>query len=347
MISERLFYFIHGLVTAYFIMAGLRRFKRQGATRLEHLCGVILLYWALLILKDLVFYPEDIIRYNYVSNLLIIIDMTAASACGCFLFELLNPGWFRWRRALLLSLPFLIFVVSYAIVPLSWIIDAAFIFLACYSLLLAIYVFYAVQRYNRMLSENYSNIEYIHVGWLNGVVLLLILCLLVWVISCYFSSWIMDSLYYLLLMCIWIVTLHYADRQKAPNIPPVQPAPKSGADVFSGTDLAERLEQLLVKERVWMNPHLTLSGLAMQVGTNRTYLSNYLNNTLNTTFYDYINNFRLQAALEQMRDPSSTATMIEIAESSGFNSLSTFRRVFSKSMGCSFAEYRHRMGHSE
>jgi YesN/AraC family two-component response regulator len=50
--------------------------------------------------------------------------------------------------------------------------------------------------------------------------------------------------------------------------------------------LEQKLAQLLDEERVWMNPHLTLSDLAMQVGTNRTYLSNYLNNTLQTTFYD-------------------------------------------------------------
>lgn len=81
----------------------------------------------------------------------------------------------------------------------------------------------------------------------------------------------------------------------------------------------------------------------MQVGTNRTYLSNYLNNTLNTTFYDYINGFRLKAALEQLNDPASSVTMVELAESCGFNSTSTFRRVFVRAMGCSYVEYRDRI----
>ncbi len=97
------------------------------------------------------------------------------------------------------------------------------------------------------------------------------------------------------------------------------------------------------QDRLWLNPHLTLADLAMQVGTNRTYLSNYLNNTLQTTFYDYINGFRLEATLQQLHDPASTATMVEIAESCGFNSISTFRRVFVRSKGCSFVEYRNRI----
>ena len=97
------------------------------------------------------------------------------------------------------------------------------------------------------------------------------------------------------------------------------------------------------EERVWLNPHLTLSDLAMQVGTNRTYLSNYLNNTLRTTFYDYINGFRLQAALQQLHDAEPAATMptmAEVTEACGFNSISTFRRVFVRAKGCSFASYR-------
>ena len=103
------------------------------------------------------------------------------------------------------------------------------------------------------------------------------------------------------------------------------------------------LYALLDEERVWMNPHLTLSDLAMQVGTNRTYLSNYLNNRVRTTFYDYINGFRMEAALALLNDPDSTLTMVEVAESCGFNSISTFRRVFVRAMDCSYVEYRNRI----
>jgi AraC-like DNA-binding protein len=107
--------------------------------------------------------------------------------------------------------------------------------------------------------------------------------------------------------------------------------------------LVRKLEHLLSEEQIWKNTQLTLADLAAEIGTNRTYLSNYLNNTLNTTFYEYINSFRLEAALKIMNDPTSTATMVEIAEACGFNSISTFRRVFVRAKGCSLAEYRHQV----
>lgn len=97
------------------------------------------------------------------------------------------------------------------------------------------------------------------------------------------------------------------------------------------------------EDRVWLKPHLTLSDLAIQVGTNRTYLSNYLNNTLQTTFYDYVNSYRLEAAIAKLENPDPNATIAEVAESCGFNSLSTFRRVFTRAKGCSFAEYRRQI----
>ena len=107
--------------------------------------------------------------------------------------------------------------------------------------------------------------------------------------------------------------------------------------------LGARLEQLMSDDKVWKNPRLSLADLAMQIGTNRTYLSNYLNSNLNTTFYDYINGYRIEAALRMMHEAGSSRTMAEVAENSGFNSISTFRRVFRRVKGCSFGEYRQRL----
>ena len=119
--------------------------------------------------------------------------------------------------------------------------------------------------------------------------------------------------------------------------------PKGGGSEATHTRFAQELDRLLREERVWLNPHLTLTELTMQVGTNRSYLSNYLNNDLHTTFNNYINSFRMEAAMAELHKPQSTATLVELAERCGFNSLSTFRRVFMRATGCSFVEYRQRL----
>lgn len=101
---------------------------------------------------------------------------------------------------------------------------------------------------------------------------------------------------------------------------------------------ATRLEECMSKEQVFLNPKLTLSELALRVGTNRTYLSNYINQTLGQTFFDYINSLRLSHATEMLL--STNLTLEVIAEKSGFNSLSTFRRCFLQHYNTSPSVYR-------
>ena len=340
MIGERLFYFIHGFVTMFFLQAGLQRSFGRTTTRLTRLCGYILLYWAFLELKDLLFYTEPIVRNDYFTNLLVIFDMTAVPAGICFALEIIHSGWCTLRRMMLAVLPFAAAFVSYLIFASDLIFDALFVYTAFYSLLMLVYFYSAVKKYNKMVEENLSNTDNVSVNWLSSVAVMLVICFILWTISCYFTSWIVDGLYQLALLLMWIFVLYYADRQKVVKI---QPSAQMKATEDIETQLGAKLEQLMNNDEVWKNPLLSLTDLAMMIGTNRTYLSNYLNSTLNTTFYDYINGFRIEAALRVMRAEGASSTMAEIAENSGFNSISTFRRVFSRVTGCSFGEYRQKM----
>jgi AraC-like DNA-binding protein len=53
---------------------------------------------------------------------------------------------------------------------------------------------------------------------------------------------------------------------------------------------------------------------------------------MNTTFADYVNNYRIEHAKEMLLDFQKPVTMGEIAEHSGFPSESTFYRVFKQKM---------------
>ena len=99
-----------------------------------------------------------------------------------------------------------------------------------------------------------------------------------------------------------------------------------------------RLEECMSEEQIYLNPKLTLSELALKVGTNRTYLSNYINQELHSTFFDFVNSRRLTFATELLL--TTNYTLEVIAEKSGFNSLSTFRRCFLQTHGCSPSVYK-------
>ncbi len=98
------------------------------------------------------------------------------------------------------------------------------------------------------------------------------------------------------------------------------------------------------EKELFLNAKLSLNDLATEMGTNRSYLSNCLNNELGVTFYDFINSFRLERAKALLGDATFEGSIEETALLSGFNSVSTFRRSFQKKYGCTPSQYRRQRG---
>lgn len=118
---------------------------------------------------------------------------------------------------------------------------------------------------------------------------------------------------------------------------PVEPEPEE-LKLQQEAAFAERLYLLFEKEHVYLNPRLRLSELATLLGTNRTYLSQYFNQNCESTFYDFVNDYRIHHAKLLLH--STDDTLETIAMNSGFNSLSTFRRAFVQREGMSPIEFR-------
>lgn len=118
---------------------------------------------------------------------------------------------------------------------------------------------------------------------------------------------------------------------------PVEPEPEE-LKLQQEAAFAERMYLLFEKEHVYLNPRLRLSELAMVLGTNRTYLSQYFNQNCESTFYDFVNDYRIHHAKLLLH--STDDTLETIAMNSGFNSLSTFRRAFVQREGMSPIEFR-------
>ena len=105
--------------------------------------------------------------------------------------------------------------------------------------------------------------------------------------------------------------------------------------------LKTRLEHVLVEDKIYLNPKITLGEVAQAIGSNKTYLSDYINNTLHTTFYDFINTYRITEArlIIEAMPQEGRKSMAVVAEMSGFNSLSTFNRHFVRVVGISPKQY--------
>lgn len=88
----------------------------------------------------------------------------------------------------------------------------------------------------------------------------------------------------------------------------------------------ERLNNLLKSPEFLHNPELTIRMLARELGTNATTLSRYFNRQLEIGFTEYVTALRLDKAETLLKE--TDRKVVEIAESAGFQTLSTFYQAF-------------------
>jgi AraC-like DNA-binding protein len=105
-----------------------------------------------------------------------------------------------------------------------------------------------------------------------------------------------------------------------------------------------RLEKVLYNDKPYLDESLTLSRLAELIPTTDKKLSAFLNQHLETTFYDIINSYRVESVKEKLHsDEFAHMTLLGIAYESGFNSKTSFNRIFKKQTGLSPSEYKSRL----
>jgi len=91
----------------------------------------------------------------------------------------------------------------------------------------------------------------------------------------------------------------------------------------------EEITKLMVEEKLYLNENLNLKEMASHLEADPNLISFILNNHLDSTFYDFINKYRIQEVKNKLNDPNyKNLTILGIALESGFNSKTTFNRVF-------------------
>ncbi len=90
---------------------------------------------------------------------------------------------------------------------------------------------------------------------------------------------------------------------------------------------------------------LSQGAMARLAGVSRDYFSRLFHNITGMNYSRWLNTIRLEKATELLLDPDMTLT--EIAMNSGFQSISSFNRVFREEKGMSPREYRTLLAPSE
>lgn len=104
---------------------------------------------------------------------------------------------------------------------------------------------------------------------------------------------------------------------------------------------AEKLKNHMESSGTYLNPDLTLSQLATDIGIPGYLLSQVINEQFNLNFFDFVNQYRVEAFKERIGNPKyENFSLLGIALECGFNSKSAFNRIFKKSTGLTPTQFK-------
>lgn len=107
--------------------------------------------------------------------------------------------------------------------------------------------------------------------------------------------------------------------------------------------LSGKLKTYMETEQPYINMDLTLKDLASALDTYPHYITQVLNTVFNQNFYDFINTYRVEEVQRRLHDPQfKNLTILAVAYDCGFNSKSSFNRIFKQKTGLTPSEYRNR-----
>ena len=213
--------------------------------------------------------------------------------------------------------------------------------------LFMVYMFFAVRRYGCWLRDNYADLENKEV-WQSFLILAAFVLLSIVYI---FTSEQTTALAYLLeFVCIimmglllWRVETLQSLSESSPEEAdePAEEEQKASAPQALPVDIAPLLKKHCENKHLYLQHDLSLSQLALVVGTNHYYLSQYFSQQ-GLTYNAYINGLRIRHFIrlyEKAVAENRTITAQQLAFESGYRSYSTFSAAFKQHTGKSVSAW--------
>ena len=105
--------------------------------------------------------------------------------------------------------------------------------------------------------------------------------------------------------------------------------------------IIRELKKYMEEQRPYLNAELKLADLSNGINYPAHEISQVLNQDLHLSFYDFVNSYRIEEVKKRMADKSyEKYTFIAIAEQCGFNSKTSFYRIFKNETGKTPADYQ-------
>ena len=115
---------------------------------------------------------------------------------------------------------------------------------------------------------------------------------------------------------------------------------KSGLTYSFSQDLKEKLMYLLEEEKIYLQNNISLEILSQSLDTTRHNTSQVINEHFGLNFFELINKYRINEALEILQnDTNKNLNIIDVAYEVGFNNKVTFNKSFKKILSLTPTQY--------
>ncbi|NVJ50952.1 MAG: AraC family transcriptional regulator [Gammaproteobacteria bacterium] len=212
------------------------------------------------------------------------------------------------------------------------------------------FCFSEINRYQKLLANNYSYLEQRNISWLKkllvGFVLIFLLDMGVYYLKAFLelrAQWYFHT--FVIVESLYVVLIGFFSFRH-PSVDPnslVEPNPKyekSSLDPHVAKRLAQRIVELMEHEAWYLQNDLTLQNLAERLNVSSHHLSQVINDQLNMTFYELVNEKRISAAKALLAEEPQARTILDIGYEVGFNNKTSFNNAFKKFTGMTPSEYR-------
>ena len=343
-ISEYLCDFSFGMLfSAQIICTGVMYFKGKTHS-MQKAVFYFMAYMLAISAFELVFFLFTKVAGKYASltsPLTDILEMTVIPAALLLFLRIVEPErrrrWFLGANVLFYAA----MLVFYCLVRNERLYWFVMVFSIVYSIAIIAYGFFAARRYNNILKNNFSD-DGLSLYWLRYIIYSYAAIMGIWVWASVCGAPYAVALYNVGMIVLLGLICYFSYRQNdmLDALKALSTDDRTRTQIAKDRSFASDIERLFREDEVYLNPKLSIGDLAKALGTNRTYASNFLNDQMHTNFYEYVNGWRVEKAKVLL---STTALPLEsVAERSGFNSISSFRRYFTAACGITPSSFRKR-----
>lgn len=110
-----------------------------------------------------------------------------------------------------------------------------------------------------------------------------------------------------------------------------------------GEEIFGKVTEMMKREKLYRDGEMTIEKLAALLNTNRSYLSRSINDHTGMNFNKFLNSYRVDEAMERLSEKSEDILLKSLALDLGFNSLTSFNRVFTDKTGISPSAFRKKV----